>query len=370
MRTLQRTKPQTHARKSRSTASRLQAGAARAQGLRPPSPNNLCPRRWGPEIASKLLAERFARDKTADWRVELHRRRTAMSAADSEIQVRPQPRPCLPPPSLPHAPNLRRIALPSPLTLSAQASEAVLATARGALSAAEALLAASLQAAADAEAAGRAALEEDEDGGLPPPPPAYDDEEDGAGPEEHEPSPEELAVEAARAAVAQGEARLRSANEAAGRTAAVQNDPWVHYQPYTVSGMAVSLASVQAALAAGTPLRAVVWAEVPPQPPAEPAATEAAAAEPPAPSWQGSWFADVKGAAEAALWDDPLAQLAPVVTEVPAYTPPPAATGVGGRGDGCRGAACRPGVLAEWSWGVQLRAQRRPVLRRAACVVS
>lgn len=111
--------------------------------------------------------------------------------------------------------------------------------------------------------------------------------------------------------------------------------------------MSLTLDAIREALVAGAQLRSVVFAKVSaPEGEAAPAAAPeksekpdkltgaaadkaaaaaaaaataaAAAAEPP------EWFKAVRAQAEAALWDDPLAQLAALEVALPPSTPPPA----------------------------------------------
>lgn len=120
------------------------------------------------------------------------------------------------------------------------------------------------------------------------------------------------------------------------------------YQTYLLDGLNLTLEAIREALVAGAQLRSVVFAKVAaPEGEAAPAAAPeksekpdkltgaaadkaaaaaaaaaaiaaAAAAEPP------EWFKAVRAQAEAAVWDDPLAQLAALEVALPPSTPPPA----------------------------------------------
>ncbi|KAG2498338.1 hypothetical protein HYH03_003597 [Edaphochlamys debaryana] len=255
-------------------------------------------------LAAKLMAERFTRDERADWRVELHSRRSRLASAQDE----------------------------------ATAAENALTAAQAAVVAATEALAA-YNRAVEEEIARKLAEEEaqlEEEGGAPPPPPppppAPVEEEGSEGADSMvEKAQEEVALEEAQARVVEAQAKVRETAEALARTAGVQLDPFVCYQSYTLSGMELSLDAIRTALDAGAPLRSVVWARPPPPaaPPVDSGASDApstagagGAAAPPAAPTPAGWWSDVRAAAAKALWDDVMARIVSLEVEVPAYVPP------------------------------------------------
>lgn len=133
------------------------------------------PRSFGPELSSKLLADKFARDQLADWRVELHRRRTRLQAAQDD----------------------------------ATAAAAGLTAAHEAVKAAGEALAAYHRGVEEEEA--RKAAQRAEEGEEEPPTPL--DDEEGAAPVEREAPAEEVALEQAKAAVVAAEVQVRETGE-------------------------------------------------------------------------------------------------------------------------------------------------------------